>query len=96
VNPHVDAALVPREPAFDDRTVEAGPVLARTATRLQERRVDQLVKMRPFCTGSIVLATSTSLRAATSGSAKGVVGDQISLLWVNRLAYRTQWRRAHL
>jgi len=29
------------------------------------------IKMRPSCTGSIVLAISTSLRAATSGSVKG-------------------------
>src|SRR5262249_52469261 len=39
---HVGAALVPRKPAFGERTVKTGPVLARTTTGLEERRVDQL------------------------------------------------------
>jgi hypothetical protein len=36
--------------------------------------------MRPSCTGSIVLAISTSLRAAVSGSARALTRHLISLL----------------
>jgi hypothetical protein len=74
VNPHVGAALVPREPAFDDRTVEAGPVLARIATRLQERRVDQLDK-----DAAVLLDRARDLDQLTSGdisSGEGAVGDK--------------------
>jgi hypothetical protein len=35
------------------------------------------MKMRPSCIGSTAMASSTSLRAVTSGSAKGPIRDEL-------------------
>jgi hypothetical protein len=92
------------EPAFGDRTVEAGPELARTAAAFRNGALTSSVKMRPSCTGPIVLAISTSLRAATSGSAKGRGSANFMQLCLfgpqgNRFAgdrrYRPRWLVAH-
>jgi hypothetical protein len=67
---HKGAAIMHNEPTALDCEPQAGAVLGRrSALLVEKRRVDLLDVDWPSCTGSIVLAISTSLRAAVSGSA---------------------------
>ena len=66
------AALVQLQPALGDRVVKGRPVLGRRALQLEQKWLVDLLDIDPASwMGSNALASSRSLRAATSGSAKG-------------------------
>jgi len=69
---HISAAVVPPNPTESDGALDSGAELIGAAASRQKRLVDALdVDAHPSCTASTPLAISISLRAATSGSAKG-------------------------
>ena len=60
------------QPALGDRMVEPGLVLRGRALELEQKRPVDLLNIDPaVLDGLDALASSTSLRAAASGSAKG-------------------------
>jgi hypothetical protein len=61
---------MPLEPTLGELAVDTCPVFVGIAAGLQERRIDQLDIDAAVLHRLNVLAISTSLRAATSGSAK--------------------------
>jgi hypothetical protein len=65
---------VPDEPAFGDRAINACPKFVAAAAGLEERRVDELDVDAAVLRRLDRAGISTSLRAATSGSAKGRSG----------------------